>query len=644
MGDRENTEGDADVHNRLPQQHQDRNFESVSFLFPTRWWFASTVVPLLAVSVARTSSLRMSSPDNSIYEQGTFGPTANAFNICALAQDWRIETLEGGSQKRVQDPKWLLAANSVALGLALISNFSLLLNMARRIRFSIAQPITVGGWFITSFILIGLTAAAPRTLDMEHRHMSQTYYYAIIAAAIYFFISSLMLITVYGARTGRYSREFHLTTSQRSLMLQTIIWLVYLLGGAAIYAHIEGWDFVDAVYWADFTLLTDGIGDLAPSTHLGRALLFPYAVGGILTLTLVVTSIRSLMLERGMSHITARRTEVLRGAVAAGVRSGHTGRWVLLPLLPDEPDLSEEQRQEEEFYLMRRIHRVTLIQLKWFSLLISLTAWMALWFLGALAFWISEQDQDWSYFLALYFAYVNLLTIGYGEVAPQATWGRPFFVLWSLLAIPTMTILVSSMGDTIADAFQNFAIFAGELTVLPGEMSYKDRIRTTIGEIITGKFLRRGGWFWRSTIPKRVHHNGLILEEHKPEIMNQLFDDPLRRQYVLIRELRKLYHDLRQDRHKMYTYNEWLFYLTLTGQHASCSSYIMIPPAESELSADPTVGHRILDHGRELKDDRKWSWIGKRSPLMGEKEEAEWLFDALSLTLEYELRNQCESP
>ena len=47
-------------------------------------------------------------------------------------------------------------------------------------------------------------------------------------------------------------------------MLQTIAFMVYLLGGAAVYARIEEWTFVDAVYWADFTLLTIGIGVRSP--------------------------------------------------------------------------------------------------------------------------------------------------------------------------------------------------------------------------------------------------------------------------------------------------------------------------------------------------------------------------------------------
>lgn len=59
-----------------------------SFLLPARWWYASTAFPLLA---------------------GTFGPMANAFSVCALVQNWRVEIPAGGAEGHgieIKDPKW----------------------------------------------------------------------------------------------------------------------------------------------------------------------------------------------------------------------------------------------------------------------------------------------------------------------------------------------------------------------------------------------------------------------------------------------------------------------------------------------------------------------------------------------------------
>jgi potassium channel subfamily K len=173
--------------------------------------------------------------------------------------------------------------NSLSLALALISNISLLLNMTKRLSFSIAQPITVGGWYLASILLICLTAVFPRTVEMENYQLTQGYYYGIIAAAVYFLISSLMMITIYGAMANRYPKEFDLTHSQRTIMLQTILYMCYLLLGALVYSYVESWAYLDALYWANFTIMTTGIGDLSPKTDLGRALLFPFAIGGVLS-------------------------------------------------------------------------------------------------------------------------------------------------------------------------------------------------------------------------------------------------------------------------------------------------------------------------------------------------------------------------
>lgn len=155
--------------------------------------------------------------------------------------------------------------------------------MAERVRFTIAQPIIIMGWYASSMTLVGLTACASGPLKLDtpkDQGFSQAYYYATFSAGLYFLVASLMVITFWGAHKGHYPPTFKLSMSQRTLMLQTISFLVYLLAGSAVFAHVENWRYLDAVYWADFTLLTVGIGDIAPLTHLGRSLLFPYAIGG----------------------------------------------------------------------------------------------------------------------------------------------------------------------------------------------------------------------------------------------------------------------------------------------------------------------------------------------------------------------------
>ncbi|KAL9627808.1 MAG: hypothetical protein Q9204_006316, partial [Flavoplaca sp. TL-2023a] len=354
--------------------------------------------------------------------------------------------------------------------------------MARRLSFAIAQPITIVGWFISSILLVALVIAAVYglTLPGQDRALTQAFYYAIIASGIYFLIAALMCVTVYGAYKGHYKQEFKLTMSQRTLMLQTISFMVYMLAGAAVYHRVEGWRFLDSVYFTNFTLLTVGIGSLAPKTHTGRALLFPFAVGGIVILGLVIGSIRSLVLERGKKKLGSRMVERKRVQLLKKMHKKNQHEK-LTPIDGKEQandlGMTERERRRSEFELMRQIQNNATQRQKWNALFVSGSAWLVLWLVGAVVFWKAEHQQEWSYFQALYFAYTSLLTIGYGDFTNFSNAGKPAFVFWSLLAVPTLTIVISNMGDTVVKSVRDLTDYLGEFTVLPGESPTKQRAK-----------------------------------------------------------------------------------------------------------------------------------------------------------------------
>ena len=115
--------------------------------------------------------------------------------------------------------------------------------------------------------------------------------------------------------------------------------------------------------------------------------------------------------------------------------------------------------------------------------------------IGALVFEHAERNQDWSYFESLYFSYTTLLTIGYGDFVPLSNSGKPFFVFWSLLAIPTLTILISDMGDTVVKGVKDATIWLGEITVLPSdEDTLRNRLKHGVYRGTLGKLdLRNTG-------------------------------------------------------------------------------------------------------------------------------------------------------
>ncbi|KZM19820.1 uncharacterized protein EKO05_0004407 [Ascochyta rabiei] len=621
---------DVEANNTFEQDREQAEEEEQEFLKPGRWWFASTACPLIA---------------------GTFGPMANAFSICALPEKWRVYIPPGGDEGHgltVEDPKWLIAINSVSLVFALTANLFLLLNMARRVSFAVAQPITLVGFYTASLLLmalVGVASSAVFRIEPRREHaLSQAYYYAMIAAGLYFIIATLMLLTIYGAYKGRYPKEFRLSPSQRTLMLQTIGFMFYLLLGAVVFAQVEGWSFLDGVFYADFTLLTVGIGgEFVPATHTARSLLFPYAMGGLVTVGLVIGSIRSLILEHGKQKMAARFTEIKRERVLASYND--KTRTIKLGWFSNmeyfQKGLSESQKREQEFRVMRRIQEISEKNRRYTSLAISSIAAMLLWFLGALVFMFAEKPQGWTYFSALYFAYTSLLTIGYGDLVPQSNAGKAFFVFWSLLAVPTLTILISNMGDTIIKEFKDFTIWVGSLTLLPDEEGLMSTLR--LGAKRMRKVYREEsqeadqGASVRHMMDRLRGHleeEELGLAEEAGEHGDKLMRDVHFYHFILSKEIRQLMKDVDASPPRQYSYAEWSYYLRLLGQDESDPSFhrrAQVHHMHSNHSA-PDLG--TADDGEE----QAWSWLGIRSPLMGNASEAQWLLRRLSARLEMELR------
>lgn len=291
---------------------------------------------------------------------------------------------------------------------AIVANVFLLANSFGRIPFRIAQPATIIGWYIASFLLIGLVAAAPAHLPLpsgEARTFSQAYYYAILAAAVYFIVASLLVVTAIGVFLGRHSQDFKLTFSQKTLMIQVLLFLGYLLAAAAVYAKIENWDYLDAVYYVDVTLFTIGFGDFSPKTHLGRGLFFPMAIGGILFVGLIVASISSLVLGLASKKVSIRMVEKARQKALRRFNP-KTGAVHLRPFkksVVEKQGTSELHRRQQEFDIMREVQQKAANDNRMIAAGISIGAFCFLWFIGAVVFWQAEKGYgNWSYFEALY--------------------------------------------------------------------------------------------------------------------------------------------------------------------------------------------------------------------------------------------------
>ena len=572
--------------------------------------------------------------------------------------------------------------NAVSLVAALVGNASLLLNMARRVAFAVAQPVTISGFLLAGVLLLADVAAVggaphygitrPEARPDARHALTGAFYFAVWAGGIYVILAVLMCWTVYGAHRMHYRRDFRLTAAQRTLMLQTMGFVAYLLLGALVFGKMEGWGYVDAVYWADVTLLTVGFGELAPSTRASRGLLFPFAIGGIVMVGLVIGSIRSLVLEHGEQKMAARFVEKRRMAAIDSVDAHRRTIQISAFAQADfstDPSLSCAQRREQEFHVMRKVQEAAQRERRWLALAMSGSFALLLWFVGAAVFQQTEHRQQWTYFQSLYFSYVALLTIGYGDFTVTSPSGKAFFVLWSLLAVPSLTILISHMGDTVVKWFADITLTVGALTVLPEDRGLRASFahawascqhwtHNIMADLpLPGRPpVTRQPRMSRAAYQRWLHDR---LTEHlqphlsaadKTAAAADVERDAQFYHYVLAREVRAVQRLLGASPPKQFEWHEWEYYLRLTGNGSGDEHRAGAPPPAADGDDDaPRATDGNVDretslrrrHGRPARAgepvSRDWSWLSMDSPLMSQRSEAEWVLDRLTMALVREL-------
>ena len=57
----------------------------------------------------------------------------------------------------------------------------------------------------------------------------------------------ILMFNMLGYFLGHYPQHFELSDDQRNLILQTMMFFFWLAGGAAVFAKVEGWSYVDSV-------------------------------------------------------------------------------------------------------------------------------------------------------------------------------------------------------------------------------------------------------------------------------------------------------------------------------------------------------------------------------------------------------------
>lgn len=74
--------------------------------------------------------------------------------------------------------------------------------------------------------------------------------------------------------------------------------LMTLLMGTLVYHWLEGWTYMDALYFSVISLATIGYGDFVPTTDIAKGFTIVYVVNGIVILLALFDRIRVVRMSR----------------------------------------------------------------------------------------------------------------------------------------------------------------------------------------------------------------------------------------------------------------------------------------------------------------------------------------------------------
>ena len=251
---------------------------------------------------------------------------------------------------------------------------------------------------------------------------------------------------------------------------------------------------------------------------------------------------------------------------------------------------------------------------------------------------------------------IEFLTIGYGDFEPGDQASKPAFVLWALLALPTLTLLIGAIGDNLSDLINSMALKVAESELLKDTFLQRGAIKSKKGVDSKHHSAKPPGFMEEGH--EGIDHSQMEHKEHA-EIAHSLardFNHPKDatqdhpsheeilqhrskarryRGFLLFKALEMVTSGLNASPPRQYSYAEWTFFLKVLGEDendATNHRELHQVHKENEYHGEDTG---IGQAGG--KNAIPWSWLGPRSPLMSSTEEPQWLLDRLMAALEKEL-------
>jgi len=251
--------------------------------------------------------------------------------------------------------------------------------------------------------------------------------------------------------------------ADKSFFVAVLSILALLFGGALVIHFLERdyspqWYYLNCVYFCAVTITTIGYGDLSPNTVGGKLFVMFFTTFGVGLIAYSLAIISQKFVET--ADLTIEITKSLRRKKRSQIIPRESSAVFEL----DELVLKGSSLEDEEMFGQFKVEKMK--EGVMYSISKNRKLWIAFVFYlvmltgGAAVFNFLETDSNgnrWGYFNSVYFCFVTLATIGYGDFHPKQDASKIFFICYALLGLGFLTFFLQTMGKRFIKRLEKHA-------------------------------------------------------------------------------------------------------------------------------------------------------------------------------------------
>ena len=227
-----------------------------------------------------------------------------------------------------------------------------------------------------------------------------------------------------------------------------VICALYFGCGTAFYCNVEGWSFIDAIYFAVVTFTTVGYGDVKPLLDGSKIFTCIYMIIGISMVAISIIRVCLAVYEWAALFRSHVHGFYQKATSRCFQQSNTPTRTKVTP-----NNVTEQQEAENS----ASSHYKQIV----FRMLITV---VTLVFAGTVFF---ASVEEMTLVDACYMSTATVATVGYGDIAPVTRGGRTFAICWIILSYG----MIARSLHLVVDTFHVRSLEAQRLKVLNRDLS-----------------------------------------------------------------------------------------------------------------------------------------------------------------------------